>query len=127
MVLNLIKLWQFKAAKSEALAFDANEDLNDMTFDIMEAAAFGTPPSKSSLVLHLARLQGTNLSGRGRSNLMEFPRHEGTDGLLHVIHTFEDYAGRMAGYPYMRPYQIFTNNFNPRIRKAFKTRDSTST
>lgn len=126
MVLNLIKLWQFKAANSEGLAFDADEDLNHMTFDIMEAAAFGTPPSKSSLVLHLAKLQETDLSGRGRSELMDFPRHEEAGGLLHAIHTLEDYAGRMVGYPGIRIYQILTNNLNPRIRKAFKARDSTS-
>lgn len=75
MAINLIHLWKLKAAAGD-VPFNADDDLNHLTFDIMAAAAFDTPTSEGSISRYLASLEANGPSHVTRGECAEFPKIE---------------------------------------------------
>lgn len=127
MVLNLIRLWRLKVEVAGGLPFEADEDLSHMTYDIMEAAAFNTPPDQSSTARQLSALQGSRVSRATWSNLAEFPKYGMTPDLLQAIHSIEEAAGVVLGLPMGHVYHYYNNTFNPTMRKTTKLKEAKRT
>lgn len=127
MVLNLIRLWRLKVEMAGGLPFEADEDLDHMTYDIMEAAAFNTPPDQSSTARRLSALQGSRISRATWSNLAEFPKHEMTPDLLEAIRLTEEAAGVVLGLPMGHLYHFYNNTFNPAMRRSNKLKKAKGT
>ncbi|CAI4213249.1 unnamed protein product [Parascedosporium putredinis] len=127
MVMNLIQLWKLKADVAQGSPFDASEDLSQLTFNIMEAAALGVDATETSMARHLAKLREARLpQGRGGPALVEFPDWEESD-LLEALHAFENAAGRALVAPSPWLFHVFNNLFSSRLRKARAARKAALT
>lgn len=116
--MNLIQLWKLKADVAQGSPFAASEDLSQLTFNIMEAAALGVDATETSMARHLAKLREARLpKGSGGNALVEFPDWEESD-LLEALHAFENAAGRALVAPSPWLFHVFNNLFSSRLRKA---------
>ena len=124
MVHSLIRLWEFKAKHAGDLPFDADEDLDIMTFDIMQAAAFGISPNDSATVRNFKGAQAATQSRAADSKIAEFPGYERVPGLLQSMHVMEKTANTVLGMPNARLFHFINNNFNSNMRKARRDKEA---
>lgn len=124
MVLNLIELWKLKIEVAGDYSFDAGDDLNHLTFDIMAASALGVDPKESATVKHIRKLQAAGLPKASGPAPVKFPAWD-TPELLSAIFVIEDAAGKAISSPNATLFHWYNKLFNSEIRHAAKVKDAT--
>ncbi|KAF0315010.1 cytochrome p450 [Colletotrichum asianum] len=107
-VRKFIELWKSKAAATEGLPFEADEDLEAFTYDIMNTAAFGVPVEESYIAERLRSMK------RGPS--LEIPREAASE------EKDKKTSLKVATFlPVERPELLFAlDTLNRRVTGAFR-------
>ncbi|GKT43020.1 cytochrome P450 monooxygenase TRI13 [Colletotrichum spaethianum] len=124
-VKNFIKLWKVKATMAKGLPFDAVEDLEGFTYDIMMTAAFGIPEEEGHTTERLRAVQSTkdaNACGDGPLQVAEFQPIM-KPALLTALHTLNAQIAGAFDSTIPKLY-YFINNLRPSVRHAFRAKRS---
>ncbi|KXH53262.1 cytochrome P450 [Colletotrichum salicis] len=123
MVHKFIELWKTKAVIANGRPFDADADLEAFTYDIMNAAAFGTSVEDSYTFERLRSLPSPNASESLKSDpsqLAEFPKVKQPELLNALTILGERINGAFRA---LIPKLFFLYDDNrPTIRKAFHSK-----
>lgn len=118
-VLQLIELWEFKAERARGRSFDAIDDLNHFTADVIFAAALGIEDNKSNTKQHLNILHTTEApvdDAQSDDVVFQFPKNR-SQGLLKSILVLGAAIGQAPTSPSQKLYWYITN-LRPKIREA---------
>ncbi|OBR10442.1 Cytochrome p450 [Colletotrichum higginsianum IMI 349063] len=124
-VVNFIKFWKRKAVLADGLPFDAAEDLEGFTYDIMMTAAFGIAEQDSHTVDRLNTPQtakDVRLVGDGPGKVAEFPPIKIPE-MISALHVLND---SLNGAFWLGKPAVFhaVNNLRPSVRRAFGSKRS---
>ncbi|GKT41569.1 cytochrome P450 monooxygenase TRI13 [Colletotrichum spaethianum] len=123
MVMNFINLWKVKAVMAKGLPFDAAEDLEGFTYDIMMTAAFGIAEQKSHTLDRLRTIQKAEtveVQGNASVQIAKFP-HTDKPELLAALNTLNAKVNGSLRSTIPRTFHA-VNNFRPSVRRAFKSK-----
>ncbi|KAJ0162680.1 hypothetical protein CTA2_4183 [Colletotrichum tanaceti] len=123
-VVNFIRLWKLKAVLADGLPFDAAEDLEGFTYDIMTTAAFGIAEEDSHTTSRLNTIRNAGDVRRVGDGpvpaVAEFPPVENPE-LISVLYAINLSVNRafVSGMP-----TVFhaVNNLRPSIRRAYESK-----
>ncbi|GKT64942.1 cytochrome P450 [Colletotrichum tofieldiae] len=122
-VMNFIKLWKVKAAMAHGLPFDAAEDLEGFTYDIMMTAAFGIEEQNSYTLDRLRTVQKSNkveINGDASIQLVKFP-HTQKPELLTALDTLNSRVNETFRSTVPKTTHMI-NSFRPSVRRAFRSK-----
>ncbi|KAK1455688.1 cytochrome P450 [Colletotrichum melonis] len=125
MVHKFIELWKTKAAIAHGRPFEADGDLEAFTYDIMNAAAFGTSVEDSYTHERLLLLPSPNGSESPKSDvsqLAEFPKPF-PPPLLFALNTLNERINGAFRALIPKLFFLYDNN-RPTIRRAFGLKKS---
>ncbi|KAK1598456.1 cytochrome P450 [Colletotrichum navitas] len=122
-VLNLIKLWKVKAAMANGLHFDAGEDLEGFTYDIMMTSAFEIAEQTSYTMDRLRATKEAEKADFEDTNPFhpaDFLRVEKPE-LLTALHVLND---RVSGalQSTLPKTSLMLNGLRRSVRQAFKSK-----
>ncbi|KAK2028789.1 cytochrome P450 [Colletotrichum zoysiae] len=122
-VSNFIKLWKVKAAMADGLPFEAADDLEGLTYDIITAAAFGAAEENSQTLERLRAVQKAEKADsrdNGSFRLALFPRVEKPE-LLAALNVLTNRAGTafQALFPKIA---LILNGLRPSVRHAYRSK-----
>ncbi|KAL3423480.1 cytochrome P450 [Phlyctema vagabunda] len=124
-VSSFVELWKLKAHIAKGSPFDAFDDLEFLTYDIMMAAAFGIHDNDSETVRHLKHLQAADLSGTSVPSVNQvfpFPSFPNPP-LLQALHITTKAVATSFHKPWPRLFHLF-NNMRPAMRQQYKTKET---
>lgn len=122
-VINLIKLWKFKAKIANGRPFRAIKDMESLTADSIFESAMGITGEDRNVDRTLKRLRSEDLSkfaSGDADSVFPFPEYA-PEGLLHTIVVIAEVTGRFPTAPVLRLHWPL-NNLRPKVRRAHRER-----